>query len=187
MVFDVTIGNPPYSNGADIDFIDLAYDRSLKYICLVTPAKWYTAEGNQRISSNNSYESIRTKIIGEIFKIIFYPDSRDIFNIYQIDGITVFGLRKNKDKSKHIKVINRCQHQKLYNNETYRDKLIGSLNNAGQRIIAKLEEHEAYKFNHTNGRYKVWANNQICSSGGRFMDNEGKSRVLSRIEIIDGG
>lgn len=51
--FDVVIGNPPYNKGMDLDFVDLGYKISNKYTVMITPAKWQTAEANQKVSSKN--------------------------------------------------------------------------------------------------------------------------------------
>ena len=53
--FDVVIGNPPYNKGMDLDFVDLAYKLSKQYVCMITPAKWQTAEADQRVASKLSY------------------------------------------------------------------------------------------------------------------------------------
>lgn len=53
MKFDVVIGNPPYNKGMDLDFVDLGYKLSKKNVCMITPAKWQTAEASQKVSSKN--------------------------------------------------------------------------------------------------------------------------------------
>ena len=59
MKFDVVIGNPPYNRGMDLDFVKLGFDLSTQYTVMITPAKWQTAEANQKTASKMSYGDFR--------------------------------------------------------------------------------------------------------------------------------
>lgn len=92
--FDVVVGNPPYNRG-DIDFVNLGYELCNKYTVMITPAKWQTAEANQRIDSQMSYGDFRKKIVPHMKEVVYYPNSLDVFEkVYQIDGITYFCIDK---------------------------------------------------------------------------------------------
>ena len=71
MRFNVVISNPPYNRGIDIDFVNLGYDLSTDYCVMITPAKWQTAEANQKIASKMSYGMFRGKIVPHMSKIDF--------------------------------------------------------------------------------------------------------------------
>ena len=62
---------------------------------MITPAKWQTAEANQRIDSQMSYGDFRKKIVPHMKEVVYYPNSLDVFEkVYQIDGITYFCIDK---------------------------------------------------------------------------------------------
>lgn len=90
MKFDVVIGNPPYNRGMDLDFVKLGYDISTKYVCMITPAKWQTADADQRISSNISYGEFRRQLVPHMSHVCFYPCCKDMFDILQVDGVSYF-------------------------------------------------------------------------------------------------
>lgn len=45
--FDVVIGNPPYNNDLYLDFVQLGYQLSSNYVCMITPAKWQAKGGGR--------------------------------------------------------------------------------------------------------------------------------------------
>lgn len=47
MKFDVVIGNPPYNNDLYLDFVQLGYQLSSNYVCMITPAKWQAKGGGR--------------------------------------------------------------------------------------------------------------------------------------------
>ena len=53
------MGNPPYNDGMDIDFEFNGFEISKELVLMITPAKWQTAEGKQRIASNKTYGQFR--------------------------------------------------------------------------------------------------------------------------------
>ena len=60
---DIIIGNPPYNNGMDIDFVFNAFDIAKIAVAMITPAKWQTCEADQRIDSTHSYGDFREQIV----------------------------------------------------------------------------------------------------------------------------
>lgn len=75
---DIVAGNPPYNNGMDIDFLFDAFEVSKIAVSEIVPAKWQTAEADQRIDSKHSYGDFRREIVPHMDKVVFYPQSIEI-------------------------------------------------------------------------------------------------------------
>ena len=88
MKFDVVIGNPPYNKGMDLDFVYLGYKISNKYTVMITPAKWQTTADDYSgcASKNINYKQFREMYVPHMSYVCFYPQSMEVFDIYQIDG-----------------------------------------------------------------------------------------------------
>ena len=187
MKFDVVIGNPPYRKGVDLDFVNIGYELSKQYTVMITPAKWQTAEANQRVVSSITYGEFRKKLVPHMSHVVFYPNSLDVFKgMYQIDGISYFCIDKKFDGE--CLVINEQQdiyeHKgkindilRVYEGSEFVDRRYAkrnikngeSLLNVGQEIIDSLGEYkkfepEQYKNNESLGgerEFKVWINNLV--------------------------
>lgn len=158
--FDVVVGNPPYNRGGDIDFVNLGYELCNKYTVMITPAKWQTAEANQRIDSQMSYGGFRKKIVPHMKEVVYYPNSLDVFEkVYQIDGITYFGIDKQQeiDKCTVCNVQNTIYDKvenilKSYENSEYVDRTIQTrqiingetLLNIGDEIIKHIGNYVSF-------------------------------------------
>lgn len=193
MRFDVVIGNPPYNKGMDLDFVARGFELSKQYTVMITPAKWQTAEADQRVMSEMTYGEFRKKIVPHMSHVVYFPNSLDVFDdVYQIDGITYFCIT-HETHSKCIVVNKQCdiyEHAGKINDilmkcegESFIDRCIAerdirngeSLLNIGQEVIDSLGEYDTlkpdyYKRN-TYGTHKVWINNlvpgnQQVSAGG---------------------
>ena len=174
MRFDVVISNPPYNRGMDLDFVNKGFDLSEQYCVMITPAKWQTAEADQRITSKMSYGEFREKLVPHMSQVNFYPDSYDIFNAELTGGVTYFIL----DKETHVdaKIINSSKLQTLINSEETRSILNGeSLYNIGNKIIEHIKNYKKYTFKNEEKRYQVWTNSQFNIGGGRRMSGSGAS------------
>lgn len=190
MKFDVVIGNPPYNKGMDLDFVNLGYDLSNKYCCMITPAKWQTAEANQRVSSKMTYGEFRKKLVPHMSHVVFYPDCSDVFNIGQIDGITYFLIDKATHDECSVKNISRLQ--KWFNSENNRNITDGqTLLNIGYDIITFLGEYKTYKIstNKKDGAYKYWVNQLFSLGGGSPWDRvlltqDGKCKIIGAGYIV---
>lgn len=185
MQFEVVTGNPPYQRGGDIDFTFLGYKISNKYLCMITPAKWQTAEYSQKITSDHSYGEFRKEIVPYIRQVCFYPCCKDVFDIYQTDGISYFLVDKTKRYDKAL-VKNKCRDIKIFNGEVNRSILNEeSLLNIGQEIIDSLGNYQAFKFPYITGnkRYEIWMNTKV--SGYDWYATETPRYVLSISRIID--
>lgn len=166
MKFSVVIGNPPYNNGMDIDFVDLAYNISSLYVVMITPAKWQTADGNQRISSKLTYGQFRQAYSKYIKHICYFPTCKDVFDILQVDGITYYLM----DKQEHEKctVENKCKYIKYFNSTSVRSILNReSLFNIGNEIIEYLGNYKVFTFNNSYRlkKFQVWTNIQVPGGG----------------------
>lgn len=175
MHFDLVIGNPPYNKGMDIDFIDLGYELSKQYTVMIVPAKWQTADANQRISSKMSYGQFREKLVPHMEYVCFYPDCLDIFGIQEQSGVSWFILDKNNTYENSCTVENKCNLQKYANGIEKRDITHRqTLWNIGNKIIEHLNrggQYKSYEFSPIENRkaYTLNMNTQMalgtCSSG----------------------
>ena len=184
--FDVVVGNPPYNRGGDIDFVNLGYELCNKYTVMITPAKWQTAEANQRIDSQMSYGDFRKKIVPHMKEVVYYPQSMNVFDIYQIDGISYYLIDK-LNTYETCRVHNICKEQILFNQTVERQiRSCETLYNCGYKIVEKLKNYNRFKFNvNHQGKFVVRTNFQISGSGSRLMQNDGTQTIigLSNIEI----
>ena len=193
MKVDVVIGNPPYNKGMDLDFVDMGFELSKQYTVMITPAKWQTAEANQKIASKMTYEKFREQIVPHMNYVCFYPDALDVFGIGIREGITWFLL----DKQTHEKcrVVNKCKLQKWFNSEKSRCIANGeTLHNIGAEIVSYLGEYKKFRFNTVSGKekYSVWSMNDI-TIGGRsgsdyfLLSSTGQSVYVGTSKIIEQG
>lgn len=190
MKFDVVIGNPPYNKGMDIDFVNLGYELSKKYTCMITPAKWQTAEANQKIASKMSYGEFREKLVPHMSHVVFYPDCKDVFDIDQADGITYFLI--DKDQHAKCEIYNKCKLFNGFNSKVVRNIMDSTLINIGNSIVDYLGEYNRFKFNKTglNKRYRVCANTQIVlgkTSRSLLFSNENNALVIGILRLLDSG
>ena len=147
MKFDVVIGNPPYNKGMDLDFVDLGCKISNKYTVMITPAKWQTAEANQKVSSKNiNYGQFRQMYVPHMSYVCFYPDCLDVFGISQADGISYFMIDKNSTYKNNCIVQNKCNLQQCVNSTVVRDiTRQQSLWNIGNEIVEYLGKYDKYR------------------------------------------
>lgn len=164
MNFDVVIGNPPYNGGMDIDFVFKAFQLCTKYTIMITPAKCFTAEATQKISSQHSYGDFRKEIVPHMKQVCFYPDCKEIFDIMQADGITYYIIDKN-NIHEECKVVNKMQANKIVNSTVSRNITNRTiLFNVGDEIIDYILKYKkdikSYKFSQwCNDRFQVRTNN----------------------------
>lgn len=167
MRFNVVISNPPYNRGIDIDFVNLGFDLSTDYCVMITPAKWQTAEANQKIASKMSYGEFRKKIVPHMSKVVFYPDCLDVFGISQPDGITYYLINKNVTFENKCIVENKCNLQTKIVSEQIRDITHQqSLWNIGQEMVEYFGKYNRYTFENIINRkkYTVNINTQLRQS-----------------------
>lgn len=214
MIFDVIVGNPPYNNGMDLDFVNQGYEAASKYVCMITPAKWQTADGNQKIASDMTYGEFRKKIVPHMKHACFYPDCLDVFGIQESSGITWFIVDKNKTYINNCTVENKCNLQKYVNGVEIRDITHGqSLWNIGNEIVNYMGEYEKFDIEESisNARdrkaYTLNMNTQLTKAtgssgvwdwdlsrikpecigkGGVFFNNKGSLVLTSGMKFLKG-
>lgn len=161
MKFDAVVGNPPYNSGMDLDFVNLGFEISNKFVCMITPAKWQTADENHRVASKISYKRFREIYQKHIINVVFYPCCKDVFDIYQPDGITYFLM--NKEIHTKCNIQNICKDIESFNGKEYRTlENRSSLLNIGNEIIEYLGDYKSFRFPQLTKlrEYEVWTNTQ---------------------------
>ena len=191
MKFDVVIGNPPYNRGMDIDFVKLGFDLSKQYTVMITPAKWQTAEADQKIASRMTYGEFREQLVPHMSHVCFYPDCGNVFRISQVDCISYFLM----DKEIHDTASddNSCNNQDYYDNKAQRSIVHReSLCNIGNEVVEALGNYSRYKVdsNTKDRRYQVWTNNQLTlgGQGGQekyLLSVTGSHNAISISRILD--
>lgn len=190
MKFNVVIGNPPYNKGMDLDFVNLGFDLCTDYCVMITPAKWQTAADDYSgcASKTIDYKGFREQLVPHMSKVVFYPQSTELFNIYQIDGITYFKLDKQNVHDK-CTVVNKCKVQPLINSSVQRDiRGRKTLYNIGEEIFDYVHKSETFKnFSfppvNMNKRYQVWINRLI--TGNQLFSSNGQAIVIGLSRILD--
>lgn len=128
---DNIIMNPPYNNDIYIDFVTLAKSIADDSVA-ITPTKFTAKAGEKN-------DNFRKDVVPYISDIIQYHDCREIFDIQETSGISIFRVGKNVVDIK--RVINKCKANKnLETDEELHseDKLILYPNNIID-IIRKCE------------------------------------------------
>lgn len=82
MRFDVVIGNPPYNNDIYLDFVTLGHSLASQYTVMITPAKWQAKGGKKNVD-------FRKHIVPYMSKIVFYPNSKDVFDVVEQGGVGI--------------------------------------------------------------------------------------------------
>lgn len=154
---------------------------------MITPAKWQTAEADQKIASGMSYGEFRKKLVPHMKQVTFYPDAPDIFDIAQTDGITHFMI--DKDEYDKVTIINKCDRQPAFNSTAVREiSNRQSLINIGNEIIEFINENKknTFRFGDMNGQYKVYTASKVSKGASpRMLASDGRTQYLGISRIID--
>lgn len=156
MKFDVVIGNPPYNNDLYLDFVQLGYQLSSNYVCMITPAKWQAKGGGKN-------EAFRRDIVPHMSKIVFYPDCTDIFAIGDPSGISYYLIDKNNIHDEKI-IQNVAVKQHIYNDTEIRSFDTYSLYNKGTHIANKVIECNKsinIESMDKDNKFQVWSANKV--------------------------
>ena len=188
MKFDLVIGNPPYNKGMDLDFVDLGYKISNQYTVMITPAKWQTAEANQKVSSKNiNYGQFRQMYVPHMKYVCFYPDCKDVFNIMQADGISWYLIDKLHIYDK-CTVVNKLNANRVIDSVSERNLCdSNTLFNAGDEIIKYIGKYNSFTFPDCNyGRFRVFTNNH--APGGAlyaFSPTASSIHIIGKSYLLD--
>ena len=94
---DLIIGNPPYDKDIYLDFVTQAHSLSTDSTVMITPAKWQAKAGKKN-------EDFRQEVVPYMRDIVYYPDTKEVFDISSPGGVTYFDTSKTSDKHKRLKV-----------------------------------------------------------------------------------
>lgn len=191
MTFDVVVGNPPYNDGMDIDFVFGAFEISKDYVLMITPAKWQTAEADPKCKSKHNYADFRGTIVPYVSHVCFYPDSFDVFLAAIAEGVSYYLINK-RAKTDKCCVENKCAIQNKLNSTEYRSLTTGkSLWNSGQRVIDYLGDYRRLSIEGlgNNRKYRVSVNKQLSVGGGGYAAKQQNSegRWVLKPDIIGKG
>ena len=165
MKFDVILGNPPYNRGMDLDFVNQSFDICNKYCLFITPAKWQTASNDQlTVSKTLTYGGFRSKIVPHMSKVVFYPNSSDLFEVSERSGLSYYLTDKNNIYD-NKEIVNICKNQKYYNSTEVRNiSNRESLHNIGNEIIQYLKPYDSFEFRvDSSKRYHVYLNSKLAA------------------------
>ena len=168
MQFDCIVGNPPYNNGMDLDFINRGHDLSVGFNLMIVPAKWLYFNNNHRtVSESISNTELRSKLNKYIKTLVFYPEQTDVFNIDLVGGILYF----LDDHIKHDEciLINKSSKYKSFNN-IGSTKLSGlySLYNIINDFILVNGHYKKIDISNKNQRYIVATQSWLLPGGLNF-------------------
>lgn len=182
MKFDIVIGNPPYTNDLYLDFVQLGYQLSSNYVCMITPAKWQAKGGIKN-------EAFRKEIVPHMSDIVFYPNSCDVFSILEAAGISYYLIIRNETADiQRITCIDKM-HPRMGGSYTYDKPFITLYGKCVKDIIDKIECSKKLKCCGLNyNAYNVFTSLMICTSGRHnysIFSNDGLSFVTQPF-IISG-
>jgi len=141
MKFDVVVGNPPYNNDIYIPFVELGHNLSSICSVWITPAKWQAKGGKDN-------EAFRQNIVPHMSKIVYYPDTTEIFDIAEVDGISYYLIDKDIHGEKYIENV----FKKI---QAFNNKSIRSINNnINNTLISILEKVNAISKNKISFEFK---------------------------------
>lgn len=191
MNFNVVVGNPPYNDGMDIDFVFGAFEISKDYVLMITPAKWQTAEADPKCKSKHNYVDFRNIIVPYITHVCFYPDSFDIFLAAIAEGVSYYLVDK-KYRNDKCYIENKCAIQSKLNDTEYRRLTNGqSLWNSGQHVIDYLGNYRRLSIEGlgNNRKYRVSVNKQLSvgGMGYRVQQQNSDGRWVLKPDIIGKG
>lgn len=88
MDFDVVVGNPPYNNDMYLDFVMIGHELAKQFTLMINPAKWQAKGGGQN-------DLFRKTIVPYMSKIVYYPNSQDVFDIDCQGGVCYYLIDKS--------------------------------------------------------------------------------------------
>jgi len=186
MKFDIVIGNPPYNNDAYLDFVQLGHQLSNKYTMMITPAKWQAKGGTKN-------EQFRKEIVPYMKEIVFYPNSKDIFDVAEQGGISYYTLDKKVYDLKLIKNVDLNNSHTGFNTDFEKidiSKNWSIYNKMVQNIISKTKAENSIQFTDEIKKFNLIATGAIsggnCGKEHRFYDYDNKISVVSKLKLMKG-
>lgn len=141
MDFDVVVGNPPYNDGAYLDFVLKGHIIAKSYDLWITPINFVTKSiGKSEITKKNKV-AFNDTIIPYITNFVYYPDEVDCFLIKQPGGVAYYLVGKNKVDS--CRIVNKCSRVKgKFDSDCNRSLSDLMLLNIGHSIISKFGNYK---------------------------------------------
>ena len=101
MKFDVVVGNPPYTKGVHLKFVDKAMAISNQYTVMIHPVNWILSK-----KRNKPFEKFNSKIGNKLEKVVLFNPNAYFSNvgIFAPCGITYLNSKKTQ---KEVLVINK--------------------------------------------------------------------------------
>ena len=172
MDFDVVVGNPPYNNDMYLSFVMIGHKLAKQFTLMITPAKWQAKGGGQN-------DLFRKEIVPYMSKIVYYPDSRDVFNIQLQGGISYYICTKQIEVNKQLNVF--CSiNKQLESNETescdgtiiFSSKVRGIVDklNTGNKLLYQKDRNLDKKY--------VVAITNVYVGGGFLSKSTGNTLML---------
>ena len=138
---------------------------------MITPAKWQAKGGPKN-------EAFRRDIVPYMSKIVYYPDSRDIFDIKMQGGVCYYAI--SKLSSKTVEVSNVCKKNKLLNSKQVRT-FDGNLYNGVTSILARYKNILGNVCTNTEKIYGVFTINAYMN--GAIMLESGNTLLFGKMRI----
>lgn len=181
MQLDVVIGNPPYNNDIYIPFVEMGHSIASTCSVFITPAKWQAKGGKKN-------EQFRQNIVPYMSKIVYYPESSDVFDIAVQGGISYYLIDNSIHENKLISSY--CSKRNILGSnlafeerESTNVEKITFLSTKIQNIIDKINTKNTLYCTKvgTDGHYNVMFTDLYNESKGQFLDKDGTAKVLLKV------
>ena len=181
MKINAVIGNPPYNNDMYIPFVEMGHQLATDCSLFITPAKWQAKGGKLN-------EQFRQNIVPYMSKIVYYPESSDVFDIAVQGGISYYLIDNNIHENKLISSY--CSKRNILgSNLVFEERKstnvekITFLSTEIQNIIDKINTKNTLYCTKvgTDGHYNVMFTDLYNESKGQFLDKDGTAKVLLKV------
>lgn len=201
MKFDAVVGNPPYQESISKStgnsslskqifpsFIKASINLKPKYLSLVTPARWYTGDAQDKsflklrkfLKKNNNFK-----------EIVYYPNARDVFPDVEISGGVNYFLIEKEYKG----LVNFIEHYSINNIVKQKrplfEKGLDIILSSGKnyQLVQKIREHNFTSLTKiTQGRnaFGITGKNANKISKENYFDDSYKLRCkYEEIRYVD--
>ena len=196
MRYDCIVGNPPYNNGMDLDFMYKAFKNS-EMTVMVVPAKFQITHGDQQCDSKMcGYQLFQDEVVPYIKIAHYWFDACECFPI-KITGGICFYLADHRptqsclvyNHSKNIPEFSGVEVRDLQNRDTF--------NNLGFDIFNKVKSVPGFEqlkldFNSSDA-FTVYScdmvspSNRIREGGSCWLSSAGDTYVNGVCQILPTG
>ena len=173
-------GTPPYNNDVYLDFVTLGDQLATKYTCMITPAKWQAKGGEKN-------EAFRKNIVPHMSKIVYYPNSHDVFNVAERGGISYYILDKKEHNIKEYKVVDKAHPLISSKNSAVDYRKKSCLHNDNiNKIISKCCIGGRLNIDAKTSMFNVFTSLMVCSAQvDSLYPKDGLLLVLNPMNIVE--